>query len=145
MTVLDMWRWLLLLFLAMLSAPAGAADLTVVVGPEVPVSRASQDTLRAVFALRMTNWPNGQPVTVVMLPADDPLTRRFVTEMLDMLPYQLQRQWDRRVYAGLGSGPVVEPTPAAVAARVARTPGAIAFLPAAYNNKGGVHALVVVP
>lgn len=134
-----------MLYLAILYASAWAADMTVVVGPQVPVTTASQSTLRAVFAMRMMRWPNGQPVTVVTLPSDSPLTQRFVTEVLDMLPYQLQRQWDQRVYAGLGSGPVVEPTPAAVAARVARTPGAIAFLPVAYNNKGGVHALVVVP
>lgn len=91
--------------------------------------------LRAIFSLRVRNWPNGQPIRVVVLDAEHPDSLPFVREVLKMLPHQLHRQWDRVIYSGLGQGPIIVPDEQSMLRHVTRTPGAIGFLSGAGTHE----------
>lgn len=88
----------------------------------------SVNQLRSIFSLRVRNWPSGQPIRVIVLNLQDPLTLSFVRDVLKMLPHQLRRQWDRIIYSGLGQGPLIVETRQDMLQQIASTPGAIGFI-----------------
>lgn len=108
----------------------------VIVNPQVNTVQLNVNQLRAIFSLRVRNWANGQPIRVVVLDAKHPGSLPFVREILNMLPHQLHRQWDRVIYSGLGQGPTIVPDEQAMLRHIANTPGAIGFISGAteYDN-----------
>ncbi len=94
----------------------------------VNISALSTNELRAIFSLRVRNWPNGQPIRVIVRSEKDPDTLLFLREVLKMLPHQLRRQWDRIIYSGLGQGPLFVNSQEEMLEHVANTPGAIGFI-----------------
>jgi hypothetical protein len=77
--------------------------------------------------LRVTVWPDGQPVRVFVLPDRAELHDQFVRERLGTYPYVLRSVWDRKVYTGVGLAPVEVRSEAEMAKRVSSTPGAIGY------------------
>jgi hypothetical protein len=118
-------RCLLLLSLILVK-PVWAVE--VIANPDVAVSSVSQNALRAMFAMKLLQWPDGRPVRVFVLPDDNPLQRAFCKEKLDLYPYQLRQTWDRMVYSGTGQAPTEVGSEAEMLSRVARTPGAIGYV-----------------
>lgn len=110
----------------MLIKPAWAVQ--VITNPDVPVSSVSQNALRAMFAMKLLQWPDGRPVRVFVLPDDNPLHRAFCKEKLELYPYQLRQTWDRLVYSGTGQAPTEVDSETEMLSRVARTPGAIGYV-----------------
>lgn len=110
----------------MLLKPVWAADI--IANPDVPVSSVSQSALRAMFAMKLLQWPDGRPVRVFVLPDDNPLHRTFCKEKLDLYPYQLRQTWDRLVYSGTGQAPTEVDSEADMLSSVARTPGALGYI-----------------
>ncbi len=110
----------------MLIKPAWAVQ--VITNPDVPVSGVSQNALRAMFAMKLLQWPDGRPVRVFVLPDDNPLHRAFCKEKLELYPYQLRQTWDRLVYSGTGQAPTEVDSETEMLSRVARTPGAIGYV-----------------
>ena len=117
---------LLLVLCLTCAIPAWAVD--VIVNPDVPVSSMSQTTVRAMFAMKLLQWPDGRPVRVFVLPDDNPLHRLFCKEKLELYPYQLRQTWDRLVYSGTGQAPTEVDYETEMLSRVARTPGAIGYI-----------------
>lgn len=104
-----------------------AGAVNIIVNPGVPVSSITQQQLRAMFAMKLLQWPDGQAVRVFVLADDAPLHRAFSKELLGAYPYQLRQNWDRLVYSGTGQAPLLVDSEAEMLSQVARTPGALGY------------------
>ncbi len=115
-----------------LMACSHAMAVEVIVNSDVPDQAISQSTLRAIFSMRMRQWPDGKPIRVYVLPEQSSAHILFAKEVLNTFPYQLKRSWDVLVYSGSGQAPSVAETPQEVLQKVSSTPGAIGYLPDDY-------------
>lgn len=106
---------------------AKAWAVMIIANPNVSATTLSQNALRAMFAMKLLQWPDGQPVRVFVLPDDNPLHRAFCKEALDVYPYQLRQTWDRLVYSGTGQAPTEVGSEQEMLKRVASTPGALGY------------------
>ncbi len=124
------WLSLLLLLCACGIAPQSAADTSV---PQVydaagKAAALSRETLREVFFMRLTTWPDGSPIKVFVLPDDNPLHIQFAKQILGVFPFQLRSAWDRLVYSGTGFAPTVVESEKEMRERVDHTPGSIGYV-----------------
>jgi hypothetical protein len=118
---------------ALLSPPV-ALTQEVVVNKAVEINELDLSTVRAVFGMRLLEWPNGTRVTPFVMEPDAVLHIRFAKNVLQIFPYQLQQAWDRLVFSGTGQSPQVVGSPLEMRRRVAETPGGIGYLPREYLN-----------
>jgi ABC-type phosphate transport system substrate-binding protein len=108
--------------------PVVALAVEVIAHPSVATNRLSLVTAKAMFGMRQTRWPDGNPVRVFVLPDGHFVHQAFSKEVLNLYPYQLRQTWDRQVYSGTGQAPVEVATEEEMLARVSRTPGAIGYV-----------------
>lgn len=87
-----------------------------------------RDALREVFFMRLTTWPNGSPIHVLVLPDDHPVHIRFAKEVLGVYPFQLRSAWDRLIYSGTGFAPITVETEKEMLHRLATMPGSIGYI-----------------
>jgi hypothetical protein len=119
----------LLLFVSSAACPLeGASAVDVIVSPSLASTKLDRSLLRAVFTMRVREWPDGLPVRVFVLPDDDPLSDQFYRERLGMYSYVLRRAWDRMVFTGTGFAPTIVRTEQEMIERVRSTPGAIGYV-----------------
>jgi ABC-type phosphate transport system substrate-binding protein len=119
----------LLLFVSSSACPLeGASMVDVIVSPALASTKLDRSLLRAVFTMRVRQWPDGLPVRVFVLPDDDPLSDQFYRERLGMYSYVLRRAWDRMVFTGTGFAPTIVRTEREMIERVRSTPGAIGYV-----------------
>ncbi|THB72999.1 MAG: hypothetical protein D6B28_04530 [Gammaproteobacteria bacterium] len=90
--------------------------------------------LRAIFSLRLKQWPDGLPVTVVTMPNNSTVHKEFCKKILNIFPHQLKGGWDRVTYSGLGQPPIVAKTKEEMIDILKRTPGAIGYTDRLYDN-----------
>lgn len=124
----------LCLCLAWVVSPCSAAELIVHQGLSVP--EISRNEARLYLTMRLRNWPDGTPVQVFVLPDDDPLHHKVVTDIFGLFPHQLRRAWDRQLFSGTGQVPTTVPTEAELIQRVAATPGALGYARSASGHPG---------
>lgn len=118
----------LLLVLSSVASPLERApSVDVIVSPSLTSTKLDRSLLRAVFTMRLRQWPDGSPVRVFVLPDDNPLSDQFYRERLGMYSYVLRRAWDRMVFTGTGLAPTVVRTEKEMIERVRSTPGAIGY------------------
>jgi hypothetical protein len=138
----------LLLMLAPVSYPQeGGPVVDVIVSPALTSMRLDRSLLRAVFTMRLRQWPDGSPVRVFVLPDADPLSDLFYRERLGMYSYVLRRAWDRMVFTGTGFAPTVVQTEREMIERVRSTPGAIGYVgkrELSDINARGLHSTVLL-
>ena len=119
----------LLLVLSSVANPQESAhSVDVIVSPSLLRTKLDRRLLRAVFTMRLRQWPDGSPIRVFVLPDDDPLSDQFYRERLGMYSYVLRRAWDRMVFTGTGLAPTVVQTEKEMIERVRSTPGAIGYV-----------------
>lgn len=120
----------LLLPLLLWAKATYAADIGVnyFTGSKSPI-HLDRAELREIFFLRRTNWPDGIPIHIFVMPDQDPLHIRFTKEVLGVFPYQLRSAWDRMIFSGIGVPPSVVYSVEEMRTRVEETPGAIGYLP----------------
>jgi ABC-type phosphate transport system substrate-binding protein len=119
----------LLLTVSSAASPQSSALVAdVIVSPSLTQLTLDRTLLRAVFTMRIRQWPDGTPVRVFVLPDDNPLSDQFYREHLGMYSYVLRRAWDRMVFTGTGFAPTVVRSEAEMFERVRSTPGAIGFV-----------------
>ena len=124
-------RWLLVacVFAWSSHAPAqGMASVEVIVSPSLAGVPLDRSLLRAIFTMRVREWPDGSPVRVFILPDDDPLSDQFYRQQLGMYSYVLRNAWDRMVFTGTGLAPTVVRSEKEMHELVRKTPGAIGFV-----------------
>lgn len=88
----------------------------------------SRAELREIFFGRQTRWPDGSPLRVFVLPDKHPVHIRFAKEILGIYPYQLRSAWDRMIYSGTGTPPVVVESLEQMKKQIRITPGAIGYI-----------------
>lgn len=115
----------------LLTWPARVCADTSTIAPFSLVKQYSQFTreeLREIFFERRTRWPDGNPLRVYVLPDQHPIHIRFSKEVLGVYPYQLRSAWDRMVYSGTGTPPVVVESLEQMQEQIRQTPGAIGYI-----------------
>lgn len=130
-TSLSWRRWLAVLLLSVSFAASSQeepAAVDVIVSPSLANITLDRSLLRAVFTMRVREWPDGTPIRVFVLPDDNPLSDVFYRERLGMYSYVLRRAWDRMVFTGTGFAPTVVESEKEMIARVRSTPGAIGYV-----------------
>ena len=118
-------KYLAVLFLLM--SQFSGAD-AVIAHPDVNVSSLSPQSLRSIFTMRSTRWPDQSAIHVFVLPDSHPVHRSFVKTQLNMFPYQLRMVWDRSVYSGAGYPPILVPSISEMLLRVQSTKGSIGYI-----------------
>jgi ABC-type phosphate transport system substrate-binding protein len=121
-------KYLLVLALLGFCLPAFAAEV-IIANPSVQEAQLTRNDARLIYTLRRTQWANGQPIRVFVLPDDAPQHAEFVKHSLGLYPRQLRRVWDRRTYSGTGQAPQQVESVDEMLSSVAGTPGAIGYLP----------------
>lgn len=99
----------------------------IIVHPSVNVRSISASSLRNIYTLRQTAWPDGQTIVVFVLPDNHPTHEAFAKEKLGLYPYRLRQIWDRLSYSGMASPPIEVKDENEMRARVRATPGAIGY------------------
>lgn len=123
---------LLLLAVSSVASPqtsvASVSSVEVIVSPSLADMEMDRSLLRAIFTMRVREWPDGSPVRVFVLPDDNPLSDVFYRERLGMYSYVLRRAWDRMVFTGTGLAPTIVRSEQEMIRRVRATPGAIGYV-----------------
>src|ERR1700719_1226865 len=119
-----------LCLLGLLWAPvsACAGSVEIIVSPDEAATAIDRTLLRAIFTMRLRQWPDGTPVHVFVLPDHDALTDLFCREQLGTYPYVMRATWDRVVFTGTGLAPTVVGSEREMRERIRSTPGAIGYV-----------------
>lgn len=88
----------------------------------------SRDELREIFFGRRSQWPDGEPMRVFVLPDQHPLHIRFAKDVLGVYPYQLRSAWDRMVFSGTGVPPAVVESVEQMQIQIEQMSGSIGYL-----------------
>ncbi|MGR9114189.1 MAG: hypothetical protein ACU85E_00360 [Gammaproteobacteria bacterium] len=122
--------WVAMSALLMLwSGPAFSKDSSIVPFSLVQqYNKFTREDLREIFFGRRTRWPDGSPLRVFVLPDQNPVHIKFAKEILGVYPYQLRSAWDRMVYSGTGTPPVVVDSLEQMQILITQTPGAIGYI-----------------
>ncbi|MCU7922036.1 MAG: substrate-binding domain-containing protein [Candidatus Thiodiazotropha sp. (ex Dulcina madagascariensis)] len=105
-----------------------AQSVDLVINPDVSQETVSRNTLRSIFSMRMTRWPDGTPIHVFVMGDKTNLHADFSKQILGVFPHQLRRAWNRQIYSGMGQAPTKVESEAEMREQVEKTPGAIGYL-----------------
>lgn len=108
--------------------PVFAKAAEIIVNVSVPTAHYSRADTRAIFAMQLRIWPNGEPIKVFTLADDDPTHKDFVKNNLNMFPHQFRRAWDRMTYSGTGIAPIQLDSEQEMIEKVMTTPNAIGYV-----------------
>ena len=92
------------------------------------VAPITQSQLRRIFSMRQLQWTNGQKIVVFVLPSSHPLHQNFSKNELGIFSYKLDRIWNKLIFSGLGTAPIVVDTPQVLLEAVINTAGAIGYV-----------------
>ncbi|ABV38581.1 conserved hypothetical protein [Shewanella sediminis HAW-EB3] len=95
--------------------------------------------LRLIFSMQKVYWPDGHKIKVFILAPGSELHKEFCFQQLDMMPYMLQRRWDRLVFSGTGERPVILKSEVEMREQISRTPGAIGYVSNSVSVAGGLY------
>ncbi|MEA3413251.1 MAG: hypothetical protein U9R74_17200 [Pseudomonadota bacterium] len=115
------------------AAPTFAQE--VVVNPDISVASLDVNTLRSIFGMRQSTWPDGSPIRVYVLDDGSGVHRHFAKDKLNIFAYQLEQAWDRLVFSGTGQAPSRVKSLDEMRDRITATPGAIGYLPEDWIDK----------
>lgn len=116
------------LVLASMAEVAWAGSVMVITGPDRNGLPPRDVQLRAMYAMRVREWPDGTPVKVFVLPDTDPLHAEFCRDLLGTYPYVMRTVWDRLVYTGTGVAPETVRSEAEMRSKVSSTKGAVGYV-----------------
>lgn len=100
----------------------------VIVNPDVELDAVDRNLARLLITMRMPQWPDKRPVTVFVLPDNNPVHESFAKRVLEVYPYQLRRTWDRQVFSGTGQAPRQVANEQEMIERVSQTAGAVGYV-----------------
>lgn len=130
-----MKRWLLRVLTAVVLSVADTLAVAQSEEPiEVIVAAAGtpqvlpRNAVRAIFGMRLRNWPNGDRVRVFVLRDHDATHVAFCKGVINIFPHQLRLAWDRLVFSGTGQAPTEVGSEHEMLAKIATTPGAVGYL-----------------
>lgn len=118
-------RLLLAVVLSVWMLPLYAQSL--ITHAETGIRVLTRNEARLYMTMRLTEWPNGVPARVFVLPDNNPLHARICKTILGLYPYQLRRAWDRKVFSGTGQAPTTLASEIEMLEHVSSTRGAIGY------------------
>lgn len=118
----------------MLLPAAPAIAVEIIANSKVNQQEFSQSTVRAIFGMRRSIWPDGSAISVFVLTDDNPAHQAVCKEKLNLYPYQLRQLWERNQFTGIGQMPIMVANEEEMALRVEATPGAIGYVMKAPSN-----------
>ena len=121
-------RILLPILLYCLSTFAFAAEMEIIANPKGATEYLDASTLRGIFGMRLSRWPDGTPIRVYVLPDDNPVHANFTKRILNTYPHQLRRNWDRLVFSGTGNAPIQVESEQEMLDRIRTIPGSIGYM-----------------
>ena len=92
------------------------------------INALTYEELKAIFTLSVTRWTDGGKITVVVLPENNPIQRRFLWEYLGLSPARYSEIIDSKTYSGKAHVPIVLETETDVIRKVKSTRGSIGFV-----------------
>lgn len=116
------------LLLLAIASTVRAGDVQPITSPEHSNVVLDRALLRALFTMRVRQWPDGVAARVFVMPDASDLHDRFCRQMLGTYPYVLRNTWDRAVFTGTGFAPEVVNSEAEMRERVRQTRGAIGYV-----------------
>ncbi|MEW8295536.1 MAG: substrate-binding domain-containing protein [Candidatus Thiodiazotropha sp.] len=105
-----------------------AYSVDLVINLDVSQQRLSRHTVRSIFSMRTTQWPDGKPIHVFVMGDKSDLHKEFSKQLLGLFPHQLRRAWNRQIYSGMGQAPIRVNSEYEMREQIANTPGAIGYL-----------------
>lgn len=141
-------RRLIVVCLLLINILAGQAygqteTVTIVANSSVSNTQISAKQLRRIFSMRQSNWANGKPIQVFVLPSESDVHLAFCKQALSMFPYQIERMWNKFAYSGLGVKPTVVKNEGEMLKMVAQTEGAIGYVGKRSIPNGVIKMIVV--
>jgi hypothetical protein len=109
-------------------ATGAAGGQEVIVNADVDLNAIDRNFARLLITMRMPQWPDKRPVTVFVLPDNNPVHESFAKRVLEVYPYQLRRTWDRQVFSGTGQAPRQVANEQEMIERVSQTAGAVGYV-----------------
>jgi ABC-type phosphate transport system substrate-binding protein len=123
------------------------ARIAVVVNTDVPNDSLTTGTVRRIFLRRQRFWRDGTLVAPVNLPATSPVRDAFSRIVLGRAPRDMAEFWNDAYFHGIQPPPVLD-SQRAVLLYVARTPGAVGYVDAAFlpppDKRSGFRLVLVV-
>jgi ABC-type phosphate transport system substrate-binding protein len=135
-------RILLPILLYCLSTFAFATEMEIIANPKGASEYLDASTLRGIFGMRVSRWPDGTPIRVFVLPDDNPVHAEFAKRILNTYPHQLRRNWDRLVFSGTGNAPIQVKSEREMLDRIRSTPGSIGYVESG-KESANVHVIKV--
>jgi hypothetical protein len=108
----------------------------VIVNPGNALVSVDHQFLLDVFLRRTTQWPDHETVHPVDLPIDSPTRRRFSIDALRRPVDAVKGYWLQVIFSGRGIPPPELDSAEEVVRFVARTAGAIGYVPGLTNIQG---------
>ena len=96
--------------------------------PTVTKHLLTRREIRAIFTMRLTHWPDGQPITVFVINDDNAVHIQFCKNVLNIFPHQLRAAWNKLEFSGTGQGPIELSTLQEMHKALTSTPGSIGYL-----------------
>lgn len=100
----------------------------VIAHASVSIDELSTSQIRRIFSMRQTSWPDQQAIVVYVLNNENVSHQSFSKHVLGMFPYQLERNWNKLVYSGLGEKPIKVRDEQEMLEKIRRQPGAIGYV-----------------
>jgi len=118
-----LWAW---------ATPGQAQDnlsFGIIAHPLVEVESLSMGELKRLFTKQRSHWDDGTPVVVIELAGNAPARADFYRLVLKKTIDEMSLYWINQTMVHGAAPPVSHGSARRVYAHVARTPGAIAFIP----------------
>jgi hypothetical protein len=136
---------LALLLLAMLGAPAGAADFVVIINGANPIAAMSAREVSNLFLKKSAHWPDGIKAAPVDLDEGAAARESFSKAVHHKSTTAVKSYWQTMIFSGRDIPPPEKPAAGEVLAFVRANRGAIGYLPAGTPLGAGVKVLEVTP
>lgn len=115
--------------------PANLMAEDLLVNISTTENKISRKKARLYFSQRITHWPDGTSITLVVLPDSHPAHISFSKKTLGLYPYQLRRAWDRQLFTGTGQAPITVTNEQEARKIIAMTPGSLSYVSGDSQNE----------
>jgi hypothetical protein len=115
--------------ITMFAVSASARDYVVVAHPDVAATRVNLKTLQAIFLGEKSEWEKGEKIMPVTLDGGA-AHEAFVKDVLRKTPMQFSNYWNQQLFTGKGVPPRSFTTAEELMEYVAKTRGAVGYVPA---------------
>jgi ABC-type phosphate transport system substrate-binding protein len=118
-------------------------DVVIITSKSSPIYKFNRDDVRGIFSMRFQKWGENEINNVFILPKSHPSHVSLCKKILNVLPYRLQRNWDRLIYTGTGQSPIVVKDVDEMILLVGANPGSIGYVDRRYVDKNIVREIFI--